>query len=143
MPNLRLAKANVIIRAAFKRAEELGLKPLTIAVLDAGGHLKALQAQDGTSFLRPKVAHGKAYGALAVGQNSRALNKAALERPHFVQALNGLTDGALVPVPGGVLMRDGRGNLMGAVGITGDTSDNDEACAVAGIEAAGFVADAE
>ncbi len=140
MSSLKLAKANAIVRGAFKRAGEFGLKPIAVAVLDAGGHLKAFQAQDGTSFLRPGVAHGKAYGAIALGQGSRGLNDAALERPHFVQALNGLTGGALVPVPGGVLIRDGRGTLVGAVGISGDASDNDEACAVAGVEAAGYTA---
>ena len=141
MKPIRLTKANAIIRTAFAKGAEMELKPLAVAVLDAGGHLKAFQAQDNTTILRPQVAHGKAYGALAMGMGSRAINKAADERPNFVNAINALAGGALVPVPGGVLIRSKAGDIIGAVGVTGDTSDNDEACAVAGIEAAGFVAD--
>ncbi len=141
MSLIRLTKANAIIRVALKKGEELGLNPLAVAVLDAGGHLKAFQAHDGTSILRPQIAHGKAYGALAMGMGSRAINRAADERPNFLTAVNALADGALVPVPGGVLVRSRSGEIIGAVGVTGDTSDNDEACARAGIEAAGFTAD--
>lgn len=141
MAKLTLVAANRIIETALAEAGKRGLKPLGVAVLDAGGHLKAFAAQDGTSILRPKVAHGKAYGALAVGMGSRALMARAEQQPYFVNAVNALAGGALVPVPGGVLMRDGDGEIVGAVGISGDTSDNDEAMAVAGIEAAGFSAD--
>ena len=136
-----MAAANRIIDTALAEAGKRRMKPLGVAVLDAGGHLKAFAAQDGTSILRPKVAHGKAYGALAVGTGSRALMARAEQQPYFVNAVNALAGGALVPVPGGVLMRDGSGDVIGAVGISGDTSDNDEAVAVAGIEAAGFSAD--
>jgi uncharacterized protein GlcG (DUF336 family) len=141
MSRLKLSKSNAIIRTAFKKGEELGLQPLAIAVLDAGGHLKAFQAQDGTSILRPQIAHGKAYGALAMGMGSRAINKLADDRPNFANAANALAGGALVPVPGGVLIRARSGDIIGAVGVTGDTSENDEACARAGIEAAGLTAD--
>ena len=141
MTKLTLAAANRIIDTALAEAGKRRMKPLGVAVLDAGRHLKAFAAQDGTSILRPKVAHGKAYGALAVGTGSRALMARAEQQPYFVNAVNALAGGALVPVPGGVLMRDGSGDVIGAVGISGDTSDNDEAVAVAGIEAAGFSAD--
>ncbi|MDN3721129.1 heme-binding protein [Roseibium salinum] len=125
----------------WKKAAELNLKPLTVAVLDAGGHTVLLKRQDGSSIMRPQIASGKAIGALAVGTGTRWLNANAETRPHFVNALNGVSGGAIVPVPGGVLIRSEKGETLGAVGITGDTSDNDEACAVAGIEAAGLVAD--
>lgn len=138
---LTLAQARAIIEIALAKAAELGLKPLTVAVLDAGGHTKALARQDGSSTLRPAMAEGKARGAISLGMGSRAIFKRAQEQPFFVQALNGLAGGSLVPVPGGVLIRDSEGEIVGAVGITGDTSDNDEACAIAGIEAAGFTAD--
>jgi uncharacterized protein GlcG (DUF336 family) len=140
MPRLTLSKSLKIITAAFAKAKDLGLKPLGIAVLDEGGHLVAFQRQDGASFLRPEIASGKAFGALATGMDSRALGKAAVERPHFFVGLSGVSDGRIVPVAGGVLIRDRKGEIIGAVGISGDTSDNDEACAIAGIEAAGFSA---
>lgn len=138
---ITLAQANAIIETVLARAAEMKLKPLTVAVLDAGGHLKALARQDGTSTLRPEVAQGKARGAISLGLGSRAIFKRAQEQPCFVQAINGLAGGSLVPVPGGVLVRDSAGEVVGAVGVTGDTSDNDEACAVAAIQAAGFTAD--
>ena len=138
---ITLAEATAIIEATLARAAEMKLKPLTVAVLDAGGHLKALSRQDDTSTLRPEVAQGKARGAISLGMGSRAIFKRAQEQPFFIQAINGLAGGSLVPVPGGVLVRDAEGSIVGAVGVTGDTSDNDEACAVAGIEAAGYSAD--
>lgn len=142
MTKITFDKARLIMDAAFSKGAELGLKPLGVAVLDAGGHLRAYLAQDGTSFLRPEIASGKAYGALSVGMGSRWLNAQAAERPHFLEGLNGVAGGKIVPVPGGVLVKDKDGEIIGAVGISGDTSDNDEACAIAGIEAAGFTADA-
>jgi uncharacterized protein GlcG (DUF336 family) len=138
---ITLAEANRIIEVTLATAAERKLKPLTVAVLDAGGHLKALLRQDGTSTLRPEVAQGKARGAISLGLGSRAIFKRAQEQPFFIQAINGLAGGSLVPVPGGVLVRDDAGDIVGAVGVTGDTSDNDEACAIAGIEAAGYSAD--
>lgn len=142
MTQLTLAKANGIVEAALARAHEAGFKPLAAAVLDAGGHLIAFQRQDGASMLRFEIAGGKAFGALALGMGSRAIDGLARERPHFMQGLSGVSGGRIVPVPGGVLVRDNDGTIMGAVGISGDTSDNDEAAAIAGIEAAGFAADA-
>ena len=138
---LSLETAQKIIAAALAKGREIGLKPLCVAVLDSGGHLKAMAREDGTSTLRPQIAQGKANGAIAMGLGSRALFNRAQEQPYFVQSINALADGSLVPVPGGVLIRDG-GVIIGAVGVTGDTSDNDEICAVAGIEAAGLTADA-
>lgn len=142
MPSLTLEKANSIIAAAFSKATELQLKPIAVSVFDAGGHLKAFQKQDGTSILRFEIASGKAFGALAVGAGSRWLNNQAKERPHFLEGLSNVSGGKIVPVPGGVLIKDADNEIIGAVGISGDTSDNDELAAIAGIEAAGFAADA-
>ena len=138
---LSLETAQKIIEVTIAKGHELGIKPLTVAVLDAGGHLKALAREDGTSTLRPDIAEGKATGAIALGIGSRAIFNRAQEQPYFIQAMNGLTNGSLVPVPGGVLIRD-NSRIIGAVGVTGDSSDNDEICAIAGIEAAGLQADA-
>lgn len=139
--DLTLADAKLIIENTLTAQAENHFKPMAVVVLGAAGTIKASESQDGTSLLRPKVAHGKAYGAIAVGLGSRALYERAKQEPFFIQAVNSLCDGALVPVPGGVLVRNKDGDLLGAVGVTGDTSGNDELCAVAGIEAAGFVAD--
>jgi uncharacterized protein GlcG (DUF336 family) len=114
---------------------------LAIGVYDARGALKAFLAQDGTSLKRGDIAGGKALGALAMGVGSRALAKMAADRPAFVAAATAAVGGTLIPVPGGVLIKQG-GEIIGAVGISGDTSDNDEAAALAGIEAAGLEADA-
>ena len=138
---ITLAEATAIIEVTLAKAAEMKLKPLTVAVLDAGGHLKALARQDETSTLRPEVAQGKARGAISLGLGSRAIFRRVQEQPFFIQAISGLPGGALVPVPGGVLVRDPEGTVVGAVGVTGDTSDNDEICAIAGIEAAGYTAD--
>ena len=138
---LKLEQARRIIAAAFDRATDMKLKPLTIAVLDAGGAVVALERSDGASRMRPDIATGKANGAIALGMGSRAIFRRAQEQPYFIQSMNALARGVLVPVPGGVLIRDDSGEILGAVGITGDTSDNDEACAIAAIEAAGLKAD--
>ncbi len=139
--DLKLAEAKKIIEHTLAAQEKHSFKPMAVVVLGAAGTIRASESQDGTSLLRPKVAHGKAYGAIAVGIGSRALFERAKVEPFFIQAANALCDGALVPVAGGVLVRDNDGNLIGAVGVTGDTSDNDEIAAVEGITAAGFVAD--
>ena len=141
MTKLTLATANSIIAAAFAKGIELKLRPLGVSVLDAGGHLVAYQRQDGASFLRPQMSAGKAYGALSIGMGSRRLEAFAKERPHLVAGISDVSGGRIVPVAGGVLIRDAGNEILGAVGISGDTSDNDEACAVAGIEAAGLKAD--
>ena len=136
--NLDLANALIASALDYRRANDM--KPLTIAVIDSGGHLVALQREDGTSNLRAEIAQGKAKGAVAMGLGSRALFNRAQEQPYFIDAMNALNGGNLVPVPGGVLIkRDGA--LIGALGITGDTSDNDEACAVAAIEGQGLTAE--
>ncbi|MBO6519617.1 MAG: heme-binding protein [Rhodospirillales bacterium] len=141
MSALTLEKAREIVAAARAKGREMELNPLTVAVLDAAGNLKALEREDGASNMRPDIAVGKANGALAMGLGSRALFERAKAEPFFIQAMNELAGGSLVPVPGGVLIKDGGGSIIGAVGITGDNSNNDEAAATAGIEAAGFVAD--
>ena len=139
--SLTLQNAQTIIAAAFEKGGALGLKPLSVAVLDAGGHVMAFARQDGSSNLRFKIAEGKAAGAIALGMGSRAIFERAQQQPYFVGALNGLMDGSMVPGLGGVLILDG-GTLIGAVGVPGETPDNDEIAAIAGIEAAGLTANA-
>ena len=141
MTQLTLDVARKIVDAALAKAIEKKLKPLVITILDARGAVKLTAAQDGTSLMRAEIAHGKAYGALALGMGSRALFQRAQEQAYFINAVNALAQGRLVPVPGGVLIQDGT-TLLGAIGVSGDTSDNDEICAVAGIEAAGLKANA-
>ncbi|HEY8383198.1 MAG TPA: heme-binding protein [Microvirga sp.] len=142
MTQLSLDTAQTILTAALKAAREKTMKPLSVAVYDARGALKALASEDGTSLKRAEIAMGKAYGALALGVGSRAIHKMAVDRPYFVAAASHVVGGQLVPVPGGVLIKDQQGAILGAVGISGDTSDNDEMAAAAGIEAAGLVFDA-
>ena len=142
MADLTLEIARKMLDAALAKGVEKKLKPLVITVLDARGCVKMTAAQDGTSLMRAEIAHGKAYGALAMGMGSRALFQRAQEQAYFVGAVNTLAQGRLIPVPGGVLIQGGDGDLLGAVGVSGDTSDNDEICAVAGIEAAGLKANA-
>ena len=141
MSRIDLAQANIILTAAFAKAAELGLKPLTVAVLDAGGHLIAFGRQDGSSTLRPQIAMAKAGGALALGVSSRKIGDMAAERPSFVASLGPIAPLGVVPAAGGVIVVDADGPI-GAVGVTGDTSDNDETCALAGIAAAGLTAQA-
>ena len=135
-----LAQANAIIAAAFAKAKEMGLKPLSVVVADAGGHVIAFQRQDGASFLRLEIALGKAAGALALGVNSRKIGEMAAERPVFIAAVGKLADKGILPVAGGVIVKGPDALAIGAVGVTGDTSDNDEVCALAGIAAAGLTA---
>lgn len=142
MTDLSLDISRKLLDAALTKAAEMKLKPMAIVILDARGCLKTAVVQDGTSLLRSEVAHGKAYGALALGMGSRAIFKRANEQPYFVDAINTMARGALVPVPGGVLIKDKSGALLGAIGLSGDTSDNDETCAIAAIEAVGLKADA-
>lgn len=138
MKTIRLSDANRIITSAFAKGSELGLKPLCVAVLDPGGHVIAMQRQDEASTLRPQIAIAKASGALGLGVSSRKIADMAAERPTFVASLASLAPQGIVPAAGGVIvMRDGE--IVGAVGVTGDTSDNDEACALAGVSAAGLL----
>ena len=140
MSDLTLSQAQTILEAALAKSRALSLKPLAVAVFDARGALKAFAAQDGASLRRGEIARGKAEGALALGLGSRTVAKMAVERPHFIAAATHAVGHSLIPAPGGVLIRSGA-TLVGAIGISGDTSDNDEICAVAGIVAAGFEAD--
>jgi uncharacterized protein GlcG (DUF336 family) len=138
---LTLAQASIIVDKSLEKGRELGLKPLTVAVLDTGGHLMALKREDGSSLLRPEIAGGKAWGALGMGFGGREFARRAVANPVFIQALSIASGGRIVPVPGGVLIRDESGEIAGAAGISGDTSDNDETCAVYGIQCAGLVPD--
>ena len=141
MSSLSLTRANRIISKAFAQSAENKYKPLAVVVLDSGGNLKAFQSQDGASNNRFDIARGKAKGALAVGTGSRWLNAQAADRPHFLAGLTSVIEGGIVPVAGGVLARDKQGRVVAAVGISGDVSDADEECAVAGIEAVNLIAD--
>jgi uncharacterized protein GlcG (DUF336 family) len=138
---LTLKKARTIVRGTLARGRELNLKPLCVVVLDAGGHVVAVEREDGASPGRFDIARGKAHGCLMLGLGGSAINARAEAQPYFVQSLNGLFEGRFVPVKGGALIRDGRGAVLGAVGASGDTSDNDIAAVEAGIAAAGFTAD--
>jgi uncharacterized protein GlcG (DUF336 family) len=142
--SVTLQQATTVVEAALRKARETNCAPLAAAVLDTGGYLKAFGREDGAGILRPQIAIGKAWGALGMGVGTRALAKRLADNPQqhpFFTALNAMSDGRVVPVPGGVLIRDAGGATIGAVGISGDVSDKDEACAVAGIEAAGLKAD--
>lgn len=140
MHKLSLDQASRIVTAALAKGGELGCDPLSVAVLDAGGHLVAFMRQDGSGILRAEIAIGKAYGALGFGLGSRELRE---KNPQFLNAVAAAAHGRMIPVPGGVLVRDpGSGEVIGAVGISGDTSDKDEAAAIAGIEAVKLKADA-
>lgn len=145
MAGLTLEQATAIVDAALRKGRETACAPLAVAVLDAGGHLKAFAREDGAGIIRPQIAIGKAWGALGMGVGTRAFARRVAEQPHahsFFAALGAMSEGRVVPVPGGVLIREAGGALIGAVGISGDTSDKDEACALAGIEAAKLVGDA-
>ncbi|MEC3974439.1 GlcG/HbpS family heme-binding protein [Amycolatopsis sp. H20-H5] len=136
-----LTDAQAIVSAVLAHARAADLPPMTVAVLDAGGALVAFAREDRSSLLREKIARGKAAGALNLGVGSRSLARRAEAHPHFVAALTALAEGNLVPVAGGVLVRDAAGGIIGAVGVSGHLPDSDEACALAGIEAAGLAAD--
>ena len=136
---ITLHQARAIITGAFAHGHAQQMNPLCVAVLDAGGHLVAFERQDGVPYGRFEVASGKARAAIAVGVSSRQLGEMATERPHFINGLIGVL-GGIVPVAGGVIVLDSGGSPLGAVGISGDTSDNDEAAARAGITAAALQA---
>jgi uncharacterized protein GlcG (DUF336 family) len=141
MSSLTLAQASTIVDVALKTGRDAAFNPLTVAVLDAGGHLVAFKREDKSGILRFDIAFGKAWGALGMGFGSRTLAGRAAKQPVFYAALAAASGGRVVPVAGGVLVRDATGDVVGAVGISGDTSENDEHCAVAGIAAAGLKAD--
>ena len=142
MNDLTLREAKIIIRKALEKGKELGFKPLSVAVLDAGGHLIAFERSDGAAPGRVAIATGKAYGAVMLGMAGREQMVRAEQQAYFMQAVNGALQGQVVPVPGGVLIRDAKLNVVGAVGVTGDLSDNDEICAIAGVEATNLTAEA-
>lgn len=137
---LDLEKARRLIAHVRQAARDRDLRPLTVVVLDAGGHVIAAEREDGASNRRFDIAFGKAHGAISMGLDSRALMERAERQPYFIAAVTSAIGGSLVPVPGGVLVRDADDRVVGAVGVTGDSSDNDEAVASAGIEAVGFTA---
>ncbi len=141
MPDMNLDTAQTIVAAALKAGREKSFQPLAVCVYDARGSLKALLADDGVSLKRSEIAMGKAYGAIAMGVSSRVLGKMAADRPHFIAAMSHVVAGPLTPTAGGVLIRNDKGELLGAIGVSGDVSDNDEIAALAGIEAAGLVAE--
>jgi uncharacterized protein GlcG (DUF336 family) len=140
MKTLTLEKANLIINTATNKARKLNMAPITVVVLDEAGHLKAMQREDGATVIREQIAIAKAWGAVSMGISSRSLASVALDRPAFMNALLNMAGGKIMPVPGGVLIRDTKNNILGAVGISGDVSDQDERCAIAGIEAVGLIA---
>jgi uncharacterized protein GlcG (DUF336 family) len=141
LDTLLLEQANVIADQALQKARELKFAPMTVAVLDAGGQLKVLKREDNASLLRPEIALGKAWGVLGMGFGGRELARRAEQMPMFFTALNAMSDGRMVPLPGGVLIRNREGRIVGSVGISGDTSDNDEICAVHAVQAAGLSPD--
>src|SRR5215813_1474179 len=144
MADLTLRQALTIVEASLTKGRETGCAPLAVAVLDDGGHLKAFAREDGAGIVRPQIALGKAWGALGMGMGSRALARRVTgEVPQlaFFGALNAMSGGRVVPAAGGVLIKDEKGVVLGAVGISGDTSDKDEACALAGIAAAALAGD--
>ena len=142
MPTLTLRQANTIIEHALARGREAGFPPLAVVVLDDSGNIKAAQREDGASMFRIDVALGKAWGAVAMSCSSRALAKRAQANPNFMITLAATARGKFLPQQGGVLIRDARGTILGAVGISGATGDEDEACGIFGVEKAGFTPDA-
>ncbi len=139
--SVTLAQASTIVDAVLKKAREFKQMPQTVVVLDSGGHVVCAKREDGSGIVRFEIAVGKAYGALGMGWGSRTMMERAAQNPNFLTSIVAASEGRLVPNPGGVLIRDGGDNIIGAVGISGDTGDNDEIIAVAGIEAAGLKAD--
>ncbi len=141
MDDLTLDTASLIVDKALEKGREMGFVPLTVVVLDAGGQLKVLKREDGSSLLRPEIAMGKAWGALGMGFGGRELARRAKNNPIFFGALSDMSGGRMVPNPGAVLIRSASGEILGSIGISGDKAGNDEICAVYGIEAAGLKAD--
>lgn len=138
MAEISSNRARTIIRKTLAKGKEMGFKPLSVVVLDAGGHVKAFEREDGAAPGRFAIAHGKAYGAVMLGMPGSAQMARAEQQAYFMNAVNGVYGGQVVPVPGGILVHDKRGNVIGAVGVTGDTSDNDLIAGMAGLDAAGL-----
>ena len=140
MPSLTLAQANQIIAGALARSKASGFKPMGVAVLDDAGHLKAFAREDGASMFRFEVAQGKAWGAVGMGASSRTLMQRAKDNPNFFVSLAASSGGKFLPQTGAVLIKDAAGNVLGAVGASGGTGDEDEAICIAGVESAGLAA---
>ena len=140
MPSLTLAQANQIIAGALAKSREAGYKPMGVAVLDDAGHLKAFAREDGASMFRFEVAQGKAWGAVGMGASSRVLAQRAKDNPNFFVALAATASGKFLPQTGAVLIKDAAGQVLGAVGASGGTGDEDELICIAGVEAAGLTA---
>ena len=141
MSELTYAIAQKMVADALAHCRDKKFNPMSVVVLDAAGGVKAAGSEDNTTFMRWRIAYAKAFGGVAFGMPSRRIHNLAADRPHFVNALNGVAGGDIVPVPGGVIIRDASKKLLGAIGVSGDTSDNDEEAALAAIKAAGLVAD--
>ena len=141
MKKINKSNAMKIVESAIKKARDLELNPIMVVILDDRGAIKACLGEDGISPLRFKIAYGKANGAYQMGMGSRALFNRAEEQAYFINSVNNLADGNLVPVPGGVLIRDEENNIIGSIGISGDSSDNDEIAAIEALKAEGFNAD--
>ena len=142
MTDVSTSKARLIIQNAMSTGEKMGFKPLSVIVLDSGGNMKAFERADGASPGRFGIAHGKAYGSVMLGMAGTAQMARAESQAYFMAAVNGVFGGQVIPVPGGLLLRDERGAVIGAVGVTGDTSDNDVIAGLAGITAAGLTGEA-
>jgi uncharacterized protein GlcG (DUF336 family) len=140
--SVTLAQASSIVDATLKKARELKQMPQTIVVLDTGGHVVCAKSEDGSGIIRFEVAIGRAFGALGMGWGSRTMMERAAQNPNFLTAIVAASGGRMVPNPAGVLIRNADNHILGAVGISSDTGDNDEIIALAGIEAAGLKADA-
>ena len=136
--SISLLQARTIIAKSLEKGRELELNPLSVVVLDAGGHVQAFEREDGAAPGRFSIAHGKAYGAVMLGMAGTAQMARAEAQGYFMAAVNGVFGGQVIPVPGGVLVRDDNGVVIGAVGVTGDSSDNDAIAALFAIEAAGL-----
>ena len=141
MTALTLDQASTIVDKALEKGRELKLHPLTVVVLDAGGHLVAMKREDKSGILRTEIATGKAWGTLGMGFGGREFARRSAKAPAFMNALMAASDGRIVPAQGGLLIRNAAGMIVGAIGVTGDTSENDETCAVAAITKVGLVAD--
>ncbi|MEM9683760.1 MAG: heme-binding protein [Pseudomonadota bacterium] len=141
MTSISLDQASTVVDAALAAGRAAGLMPLTVVVLDKGGHMVAVKREDGSGILRAQIATGKAYASLGMGVSARLLRDRLADRPNFVSGISAAADGKFVAVPGGVLIRNADGEIVGAVGISGDASDKDEYCAIEGVKAAGLSPD--
>lgn len=141
MGSVLLEQADRIADAALKKGREMGFAPLTVVILDAGGHLVVLKREDNSGIMRPELATAKAWGVLGMGLGGRELARRSQKQPVFFAALNAISDGRMAPVAGGALIRDDAGHVVGAIGISGDTSDNDEICLIPAVRSVGLTPD--